>query len=309
MRICFGTIVLTYYAQHVAQRAFLWGDNGMVPFSAFDLMMRSQHSLSLYMLSPSPFYEALIFYLGFIVTIAFTLGYRTRIFSILFYIFTWSLFERNGWLLDGGDNLLYLVAFFLMFTYCGEYFSLDAWMGHTSNHGKNKLLAMIHNYGVLAIITQLSLLYFTSAFYKIQGKMWQNGTAIYYILNVNEFRLSGFAHHFYDSGIVVTLLTWCTIVFQMAWPFLIWNRRLKPLVFLGALSLHSMIGYFMGLVWFSAVMLTSELIIFSDSEVRYGVHLFRRAVFRCRLLHLRGRGMTAAEADASAPCYAEHNKV
>lgn len=95
VRICFGTIVLTYYARHVAQRAFLWGSDGVVPFQAFYLTMRAQHNFSLYMLSSSPTYQAAIFYVGFLVTIGFTLGYRTPISSVLFYVFTRSLFQRN----------------------------------------------------------------------------------------------------------------------------------------------------------------------------------------------------------------------
>jgi hypothetical protein len=267
LRICLGTTILVYYAQHLFQREFLWGDTGVVPFSTFLRIMRAQHNLSLYLLSPSPVYHSLVFYLGMLVAVAFIMGYRTRIATVLFYVFTWSLYTRSWFLLTGGDNLLYLLAFYLMFADCGACFSVDAWLRRNRAKPDNPFAAMPHNFAVLAIIVQLSLLYFTSAFFKIQGHMWQDGTAIYYILRTAEFNLSPLAHYFYDSGAVVTLLTWFTIVFQMAWPFLIWNRRAKPFVFLGALTLHSMIGYFMGLVWFSFVMISAELAIFDDSEL------------------------------------------
>ncbi len=91
-------------------------------------------------------------------------------------------------------------------------------------------------------------------------------TAIYYILRSSEFNLSPFAYHFYHSDVIVTLLTWSTVIFQVSWPWLIWNHRTKVPVFLGAVCLHSMIGYFMGLAWFSAVMISTELIIFNDRE-------------------------------------------
>jgi predicted DCC family thiol-disulfide oxidoreductase YuxK len=223
-----------------------------------------QRNFSLYMLSSSHVYEVAVFYTGFLVTIAYTLGYRTRIASVLFWLFTYSLFQRNPFLLDGGDNLLYLLAFYMMFTDCGAHFSLDARAGRVGS--TNEFVALIHNFGVLAVLAQITLLYFTSAFYKIQGKMWQDGTAIYYILRSVEFRLSPLAYHFYRSDVIVTLLTWSTMIFQMSWPFLIWNRRTKLIMALGALSLHTMIAYFMGLVWFSAVMITAELMIFTDSE-------------------------------------------
>lgn len=57
VRICFGTIILTYYAQHVAQRAFIWGNNGVLPFPFFYAMMRAEHNFSFDMLSPSPVYQ------------------------------------------------------------------------------------------------------------------------------------------------------------------------------------------------------------------------------------------------------------
>jgi hypothetical protein len=272
LRICLGTTILVYYAQHLLQREFLWGDNGMLPYATFVNIMRAQHNLSLYLLSASPRLHTLIFYLGMLVTIAFTLGYKTRISSVLFYVFTWSLYTRSWFLLTGGDNLLYLLAFYLMFADCGQYFSLDAWLRGDKAKPDNAYAAMLHNYAMLAIVVQLCLLYFTSAFFKTQGHMWQDGTAIYYILRANEFNLSPWAHHFYDSGAVVTLLTWGTVIFQMSWPFLIWNRHARPVMFIGALTLHSMIGYFMGLVWFSLVMISAELAIFSNAElVRFGV--------------------------------------
>lgn len=266
LRIVIGSTLLIYYLQHILQREYLWGDAGLVPFSRFQQLMHFRHSFSLYLLSPSYFYQAVVFYVGFIVTIAFTLGYRSRISSVLFYVFTWSLFQRNVFMLTGGDNLIYLVAFLLIFADCGAHFSIDA----ISRRGRTQpgpFVAMIHNYAVLAILIQLSLVYLTSAFYKLQGDFWRDGTALYYVLRTSEFNLSPFAHHFYDRKVVAALLTWGTVIFEMSWPFLIWNRRTKPLVALGAVLMHAMIGYFMGLVWFSFVFISAQVIIFQDSEL------------------------------------------
>ncbi len=266
LRISVGLTLLVYYSQHILQREYLWGNTGLVPFSLFQQIMLSRHGFSLYLLSPSSLYQAAVFYIGLVVTIAFTVGYRPRISSILFYLFTWSLFQRNIFLLTGGDNFIYLVAFFLIFADCGAHFSIDAISGRRRTEPR-PFVAMVHNYAVLAIIIQLSLVYVTSAFYKVQGHLWQNGTAIYYILRLSEFNLSPFARHFYDRKTVVSLLTWGTVIFEISWPFLIWNRRTKPFVVLGAVLLHSMIGYFMGLVWFSFVFISAQIIIFNDSEL------------------------------------------
>lgn len=266
LRIFVGLTLLIYYSQHILQREYLWGNAGLVPFSRFQQLMHFRHSFSLYLLSSSFLYQTAVFYVGLVVTLAFTLGYRSRVSSVLFYVFTWSLFQRNVFLLTGGDNLLYLVAFLLMFTDCGAHFSIDAIAGRSRTQ-PGPFVAMVHNYAVLAIILQLSLVYLTSAFYKLQGDLWQNGTALYYVLRTSEFNLSPFAHHFYDRETVASLLTWGTVIFEISWSFLIWNRRTKVFVALSAVLLHSMIGYFMGLVWFSFVFIGAQVIIFKDSEL------------------------------------------
>jgi hypothetical protein len=265
LRVALGLITLAYYVQHWAQRAFLWSDGGVYPYEVFMRMMKSEGNLSLYMIAPSPFVEVLLFCLGVVVTIAFTIGYRTRLATILFYLFTWSLYTRNPFLMDGGDNLLYILAFYMMFADCGAYLSIDS--GHRRNRTRlSPLIAVIHNFAAFAILVQVALLYLTSSLFKIQGHMWMNGTAIYYILRNAEFNLSPVAHVFYDSDVVVTLLTWSTVIFQMAWPFMVWFRPARLFLFVGAVALHCMIGYFMGLMWFSAVMISAELIVFDDSE-------------------------------------------
>ena len=266
LRVSLGLLKLDFYVRHIAQRAFLWGNQGVVPFSTFLNIAEGRRGLSLYLLASRPAVGEAIFWLGVLVTIAFTVGYRTRLSACLFYVFTWSLYSRNPFVLDGGDNLLYLMAFYLIFADCGAHFSVDA--AHRAPRRENPFAALVHNFAVYAVIAQLCLLYFTSALYKCQGHMWQDGTAIYYILRAAEFNLSPWAHLFYDHAAVVTLITWSTMVFQMAWPFLIWNRAARPFVAAGALMLHTMIGYFMGLVWFSAVMVSAELMIFDDRDYR-----------------------------------------
>lgn len=269
LRVCLGTVALAFCVLHVHERAFLWGNQGLIPFSSFVDMLRSQHTFSLYELSPSPYFALALFWGGILVTVAFTLGYKTRWSSILFFIFVWSIDFRNPFILDGGDNLLYLVAFFLIFVDCGYYFSLDAFLRQVEPARENPFIAMLHNYALLAILIQLCLLYFTSVFYKIQGHMWQDGTAIYYILRTSEFNLSPIERIFYGSALTVTLLTYSTLVLQMAWPFLIWNRKTRPFIALGAYLFHAMIGYFMGLIWFSAIMVSAELVVFDDREYRW----------------------------------------
>jgi len=266
LRVGLSAVVLAIYVMHFAQRAFLWGSDGAYPTSLFLSVLRAQRSFSLYAFSDAPTYQLLVYVAGMLVSFLLMVGWKSRLNAVLFYVFTWSLYARNPLLLDGGDNLLYILAFFLMFTRCGEYLSIDRLL-HADRPARDRpFLSLIHNYALAAMIVQLCLLYFTSAFYKMQGHMWQNGTALYYVLNVNEFNLTALGHSLSSNAYLIAFLTYSAMLFQAAYPFLIWHHRIKWLVVAGAVAFHLGIAYCMGLAWFSLVLITAEFLILSDRE-------------------------------------------
>jgi hypothetical protein len=115
LRVMLGATTLMMYALHFQQRAFLWGDNGVFPRDVNVTFLALGNSWSLYNLGSSDTVHALIFGAGMLVTALFTIGFMTRLTSVLFCAFTFSLYARNEILLDGGNNLLMLIAFLLMF--------------------------------------------------------------------------------------------------------------------------------------------------------------------------------------------------
>jgi hypothetical protein len=50
-----------------------------------------------------------------------------------------------------------------------------------------------------------------------------------------------------------------TLVFEISFVFLVWNRRLRPVLLISAVLLHTGIAVFMGLVTFSLMMMTALL--------------------------------------------------
>lgn len=276
VRVGIGLTVLVFYLTHLRQGAFLWGDNGVIPFHTFTAFYKPQGgSLSLFQISSNVVYERALFLASVVVTALFTLGLYTRTVSVLFWLTTWSVYMRNPYLLDGGNNVLYLVAFYLMFTDCGRHFSLDQ-ARSASPAAPSPLRALLHNAGVLTILLQMCVLYFISAVSKLGGHPWQSGTAIYYVLRGHEFLLSSSSNFLFHSGIVVCLLTYGTLLYELSWPFLIWFRGPRVLMVLGAFALHGMIGYVMGLMWFSFVMCVVEMVIISDAQYILLAHHVKR---------------------------------
>ena len=84
-------------------------------------------------------------------------------------------------------------------------------------------------------------------------------------------------------------------------PFLMWSRRLKYLIFTGAVLLHASIGLLMGLVWFSLTMIGAHAILFDDDEyVRLFAYLRDRVSLSKLLVPLpAGAQVTAANRSAA----------
>ena len=72
-----------------------------------------------------PMFQFMLFIFHLIFTINLLFGYQTSISSILHFIFTISLHERNYYILNGGDRLFRHLSFWLIF--------LPAWYSPNGN--------------------------------------------------------------------------------------------------------------------------------------------------------------------------------
>ncbi len=272
IRISFGALLCVYYAVHAFQREFVWGPHGVLSSPMIASVIKLDHAYSLYALSDSLLVFNLLYLCGFLVSVAFLLGWKSRITSVLFFVFTWSLYQRNYFAIDGGDNVIFLISFYLMFADVGRRFSLDAYAA--ARAGREVAVpwwrAMLHNYAVLACLVQICMLYLFAGLWKANSHMWLDGTAIYYILRVNEFQLPGISPLIYHSALLGVLSCYATIIFEMLLPFDVWKRNMRIWMLLGAIVLHLSIGIVMGLMYFSLAMIAADLIFLADDQyVRY----------------------------------------
>jgi hypothetical protein len=273
IRIGFGALLCVYYTVHAFQREFVWGPRGVLSTPMIDAVVKLDHAYTLYALSDSELVFNLLYACGFLISVAFLLGWKSRVTSVLFFIFTWSLYQRNYFAIDGGDNVIFLISFFLMFADVGRRFSLDA--RAEARAGCPVAIpwwrAMLHNYAVLACLVQICILYLFSGLWKANSHMWLNGTAIYYILRVNEFQLPGISPLIYRSAALGVLSCYATIIFEMLLPFDVWKRSMRIWMLLGAIVLHLSIGIVMGLMYFSLAIIVADLIFLADDQyVHYG---------------------------------------
>lgn len=263
LRIGIGIVILYNYSINYSQRHFLWGSDGItkMPHS------KEYINFSIYQLSDSTLYFEIIYHLGILLALLFTLGYKTGFISILNYIFLFSLQQENGLILDGGSNIMIIVLFYMMFMKTNAYFSLE---NHNYKVGdkQNYYFSTVHNIALLAIIVQLSILYLNSALYKVMGETWQNGTATYNILQVQDFNLPWLTDLIISSDTVVVISTYITLLVQLAFPFMLFNRYTKYLVLLILVPMHLGIAFAMGLITFSLTMIILDSLLIPDNDYK-----------------------------------------
>jgi hypothetical protein len=266
LRIVLGSVMTVLYGLHFSQRHFLWGADAVFSPADSSAVLVARHTWSLYGIFPSALGAECLYWIGLTVALMFAAGLFTRFSSIAFFLLTWSLYQRNPYALNGGDNLLVILSIYLIFADLSA-LSLDRRLFGKPRESRFAWLAgMLHNAALTACLLQLGILYFEAGFYKIQGHVWSSGTAIYYILRSNGFALPGWGDYIWRSAALVTIGTYGTVLFEISHPFLMWDRRLKYLVFTGAVLLHASIGILMGLVWFSVTMIGAHAILFDDDE-------------------------------------------
>lgn len=271
LRVGFGIMILYSYSINYSQRHFLWGYHGISNTDFSNEFVE----FSLYRYGSTNFYFEIIFHLGIIVAFLFMLGYKTRLISILNFIFLYSLHQENPLILDGGNNIMIIVLIYLMFVKTNAYFSIDKHISR-SKKKENVYINIIHNFGVVAVIIQFCILYLNSALYKVMGEYWQNGTAIYYILQVDEFNLPWLTDLIISSDILIVLITYSTVLLQIAFPFMLLNKRTKYIALLLVVPLHLGIAFAMGLITFSFTMILIDTILISDEDYKKAYAFFKK---------------------------------
>ena len=184
-------------------------------------------------------------------------GWRTRIACAVALASMVVMEHRLAEVADGGDNIARLVLIYLLF-------ALPA--GASAPPGS--LRVWFHNLAVIAIAAQLVTLYLTSGFLKAYGEKWHNGTALYYISQVEWFSLPGMRAAFKDPYLT-TLATYATVAYQIMFPVAMLSRLKPAWIFVGV-CFHAGIAVFMGLVTFSTVMVGLEVFLFTDRAIPLG---------------------------------------
>ncbi len=236
-----------------------------------------------------PFWVDVVHGIALIVAVLFTLGLCTRVVSVLAWVLALGYIHRAPPSLFGMDTMLAIVLLYLMIAPSGATLSLDRLIqrfrvsftslsGHRSAPTITLAPSVSANLVLRLFQIHFCIIYLASGAAKMQGAAWHNGTAIWQTMANYQFTPARFefftsmlhylASHRVLFEIVGTGGSLFTFALEIGLPFLIWNPRLRWLMIIGAVMLHTGIALMMGLVAFSLLMIVMLVSFIPAATVR-----------------------------------------
>lgn len=197
-----------------------------------------QYYFSLHNLFSDIIFQKVLFGLHFVFTLLLLLGYKTKWSTIINFILLLSLHHRNPLVLQGGDDLLRITLFYMIFLPWGKFFSIDFLLSNPKSEPDTNDFSWIY----LVFYWNIAMVYFFSALLK-QSSEWQTeGSAIYYALSLNTLRvnfLGNFIYHHYLFSKILTFIVYYG--FEILIPLILifsFNKKIRTFAALSIIALH-----------------------------------------------------------------------
>jgi hypothetical protein len=255
----------------------------MDQFNGLSLIPRSD-ALNLYPDFYRPYFEyffwpdqmAAIVHFGYIILLAAaTLGLTNRFFLILTWIIAQGFVNRNYSMLFGADVIGTLFLFYLSFTNCSESFSLkntiQNYLSKKSSvlkiHSSEKFSDQISTVFFRLIQIQICVIYMYTGFEKLKGNTWWDGTALWTVFANPQF--TGFDLIWLKNfPLFFAVGTFVTVIFEIYFPAMILNKKLRNYWLWAGLFFHVLIGLTLSLMTFSFVMLSTYFLFIDRLDLR-----------------------------------------
>jgi hypothetical protein len=276
-RIAFGVLTF-FWALSLSPSLFaFYSDNGVLPVrpdygSSFDW--------SVFDLFSSDIAVAIVYFLLYLSALMLIVGFRTRLAAFLVFVCIVSFGRRNPWVLNSGDLLVFVLAFYAMLMPSGDGLSVDRWLRARDRFWEFGTRAV---WPLRLVQIQVSVLYLAAVWAKVRGTTWNDGTALTYafrMADLERFPVPGFIT---DSVLIVNVLTYGTLALELSIGILVWNRILRPWVLLLGVSLHLGIDYAVRVGFFSYAVLVAYAAFIPPESARSFILAARDGVARLTL--------------------------
>ena len=184
----------------------------------------------------------------FIQSLLLLAGVWTRFQTIGLFVALVSLHHRNNLIWEGGDVLLRIALFLMIFMPLGARWAFDA--------RKKKSVNFVHAWPLRLLQLQQSFLYFSSAGRKMQGEDWVSGEALYYSSRLNDFAGRIFSFKIPSNWLLISQgLSWGAVAVELVLAFAVWFPSTRKSAVILGVAFHLCLELTMNLFLFQWIMI------------------------------------------------------
>jgi hypothetical protein len=124
------------------------------------------------------------------------------------------------------------------------------------------------NWPIRLFQVQLSIAYLAAAQAKLAGQPWLHGTAVSYVLRVEDMERIPVPQWFTTNAILMNATTWSVLAVELSLAILVWIARFRPWVLAAGVLMHMSIDLSIQIGIFSYAMFVLYLAWLSPETVR-----------------------------------------
>lgn len=271
VRIAVGLIALYWQLTYTPDLIAFFGADGLIPLEALRQWQGDSAVFTFFDERLSPAALLTLHFLGTAVLALFTLGLWTRITSVAALLVTLSYIHRGPMLTAQMEPILALALFYLCIGPSGGALSWDAWRKKQAAQCSGTKSAASSSWATVALRllqVHITVVYVMMALAKVASPAWWNGSAIWWLIARPES--GGFRWIEWVAPHLMLIEAWthATVLFELAFPILIWNRFARPFVLLLSVPMWLLLAAATGMNLFALTMLAANLAFVSPSVIR-----------------------------------------
>ncbi len=251
LRIAIGTLLLIYSYGWWLYGGHWFSDAGVLRATTSSRLLNGEFKSLFVLLPQTPKVVESLLILLMVQSALLLLGVWSRFQAACIFILLTSFQHRNVLIVDGQDIVMRWFVFMMIFMPLDHRWSLARIILGTTSSATSASAWALRLFQI-----EMTAIYFSTAFMKVAGATWRDGTALYYVARADDvFGRFGVPDAIFETPWIVKLCTWTVLAVEIFIPFGLWIPRLRWMALVLALGLHLSIEYSMNLFLFQWLMM------------------------------------------------------
>lgn len=238
MRVLISSVLILDILIRISDLKAHYTNDGVLPLNVLFESLWHEWFISFHTISSNWYFQLALFLIELFFAITLLIGFKTKLSTVISWIFLLSVHNRNPLILQGGDDLLRMTLFWAMFLPWGDYYSLDS---KTKPSGSK----LVFSAATIGFVIQVAAVYFFSALLKTSPEWRSESTALYYALSLDQLAMPmGKLIYPYES--MLKIMTFIVFRLELFIPLLlfipVFNKQFRNICAIAFICFHIGIG-------------------------------------------------------------------